>query len=224
MKGGIVMYYAIIGDIINSKKINDRLETQEKLKLFLEEINLYYKNDIAANFIITLGDEFQGLLKTPRNLFEIINKLEAIMRPYKIRFGIGIGEIITNINNKASIGSDGPAWWNARDMISDLKNNRKGLKLVSNVKIAGIKDDNILDLLNINLSFCHSIKNNWTKDQMAVIDYIILKYGLTDNFIQKQVANEIGLSPVNINKKLKLSLFYDLVYAQQTIAKILYKG
>ncbi|QVK19138.1 DNA-binding protein [Mycoplasmatota bacterium] len=215
------MYYAIIGDIINSKKINNRLATQEKLKHYLEIINKEYQDDIAANFIITLGDEFQGLLKTSTHLFTILNKIEIVMRPLRIRFGIGVGDILTKIDNKMSIGSDGPAWWRARDMISDLKKNQTGLKLISNIKIAGIDDQNILDLLNINLSFCYSVKSNWTKEQREVNDYITLHYGLTDHFIQKRVAEEMGLSPVNVNKKLKLSLFYDLVYAQNTIMKIL---
>ncbi len=215
------MYYAIIGDIVNSKQISNRSEIQEKLKIHLEEINKTYNKVIAANFVITLGDEFQGLLKSPHYLFEILNKIESIMRPLKIRFGIGIDDITTNIDNKMSIGSDGPAWWRARDMIYELKNNEKGLKLISDVKVSGAFDKYILDLVNINLSLCYSIKSNWTKDQRKVIDYIILNYGLIDKFIQKKVATEIGLSPVNLNKKLKLSLYYNLVYAQEIISKIL---
>jgi len=217
------MYYAIIGDIINSKKISNRLEIQEKLKLYLETINTEYQDEISANFIITLGDEFQGLLKTPLFLFEILSKIEIVMKPLKIRFGIGVGDIITKIDNKMSIGSDGPAWWSARNMILDLKKNETGLKQIANIKLGGIDDQDILDLININLSLCYSIKMNWTKEQSEVNDYIILNYGLSENFIQKKIALEIDSSPVNINKKLKLSLYYDLIYAQKTIAKILYK-
>ena len=143
------------------------------------------------------------------------------MYPLKIRFGIGIGEILTKIDRKISLGSDGPCWWYARNMINDLKQNRKGLKRLSNIKISGIEDQNILNLININLSLCYSIKNNWTKEQKKVTDYIILNYGLTDNFVQKKIAASLNLSPVNINKKLKLSLFYDLIYSLQAITKIL---
>lgn len=215
------MYYAVIGDIINSKSMENRLVFQEKLKSYLSVINEEYNNEIAANFTITLGDEFQGLLLNPQYLLEIINKIEVYMRPLKIRFGIGIGNILTKINKKISIGTDGPAWWHAREMINDLKNNRKGLKLLSNIKISGIEDLDVLNLINVSLSLCYSIKNNWTKDQKQVIDFIILHYGLNDNFIQKDVAINLNLSPVNVNKKLKLSLFYDFIYTQKAITKIL---
>ena len=53
------MYYAIIGDIKNSKDIENRYEVQEKLKHVLNNVNSNYKDNIKANFLITLGDEFQ---------------------------------------------------------------------------------------------------------------------------------------------------------------------
>ena len=44
------MYYAIIGDIKNSKEIDNRYEVQNKLKKILDDINLKYKADIKAKF------------------------------------------------------------------------------------------------------------------------------------------------------------------------------
>ncbi len=217
------MYYAIVGDMVNSKKITNRLKMQEKLKAYLEKINQEYKEIIAANFIITLGDEFQGLLKSPLYLFDILYKTQIAMKPLKIRFGIGIGDILTTIDNKMSIGSDGPAWWFARDMINDLKSNQKGLKRIANIKVAGEFDQDLLDLININLSICYSIMKNWTSEQREVVEYIISNYGLNDQFIQKDIAKEIGISPVNLNKKLKLSLYYDWVYTHKKIEKLLNK-
>ena len=55
-------YIAIIGDIKNSKELEDRKNIQVKLKTVLNEVNEKYKLVISAKFMITLGDEFQGLL------------------------------------------------------------------------------------------------------------------------------------------------------------------
>ena len=41
-------YIVIIGDIINSRKIEKRGEVQEKLKQILRDINEKYKEDIAS--------------------------------------------------------------------------------------------------------------------------------------------------------------------------------
>ena len=91
------IYVAIIGDIIDSKKIKNRNEVQQKLKHVLSKINQSYDDIIAANFIISLGDEFQGLLCQQEKVFEIINDIEMNMFPIKIRFGIGVGKIDTDI-------------------------------------------------------------------------------------------------------------------------------
>ena len=47
-------YYAIIGDIKESKKIENRYEVQEKLKDILDNVNRFYTDEIAAKFLITL--------------------------------------------------------------------------------------------------------------------------------------------------------------------------
>ena len=65
-------YIAIIGDIKNSKNIKERNILQKKLDKILNEVNEIYSDSISSKFIITLGDEFQGLLHSGKNLMEII--------------------------------------------------------------------------------------------------------------------------------------------------------
>ena len=76
-------YIAIIGDIKNSKKIQDRNRFQQKFKKILDQINIKYADSIASNFTITLGDEFQGLLLSGKYLMDIIlygQRLNALVR------------------------------------------------------------------------------------------------------------------------------------------------
>ena len=82
-------YIAIIGDIRYSKQISNRGAIQSKLNKVLKSINDNYKEDIAANFLITLGDEFQGLLTSTEHLLEIIRYVQMSMYPVEIRFGLG---------------------------------------------------------------------------------------------------------------------------------------
>jgi hypothetical protein len=44
------MFCAVIGDIINSKTLERRVEIQKKLKKVLEEINNEFDASIASNF------------------------------------------------------------------------------------------------------------------------------------------------------------------------------
>ena len=122
------MGYAIIGDIKRSKKIENRCEIQEKLKKILDNVNSIYNNDISAKFLITLGDEFQGLLEITAPILEIIKYIQREIYPIKLRFGVGIGNVSTLINHEAAIGADGPAFYAAREMIEFLREQEKKLK------------------------------------------------------------------------------------------------
>ena len=123
-----MQYYAIIGDIKRSKKIENRCEIQEKLKKILDNVNSIYNNDISAKFLITLGDEFQGLLEITAPILEIIKYIQREIYPIKLRFGVGMGNVSTLINHEAAIGADGPAFYAAREMIEFLREQEKKLK------------------------------------------------------------------------------------------------
>ena len=60
---------------------------------------------------ITLGDDFQGLLHSGEHVMDIIQYIKREAYPIKIRFGIGIGAITTNINAMISIGADGSGYY-----------------------------------------------------------------------------------------------------------------
>lgn len=128
-KGGISdNYIAIIGDIKDSKKIKNRSQIQKKLDTALKYVNEAYSADISAKFIITLGDEFQGLLESNKHILDIVKYIQREMYPVRLRFGIGFGEISTNIFPEAAIGAGGPAYYAAREMIEKLREQEKKLK------------------------------------------------------------------------------------------------
>lgn len=139
-----MQYYAIIGDIKRSKKIENRCEIQEKLKKILDNVNSIYNNDISAKFLITLGDEFQGLLEITAPILEIIKYIQREIYPIKLRFGVGIGNVSTLINHEAAIGADGPAFYAAREMIEFLREQEKKLKKqASDIQIS-VYEKNVL--------------------------------------------------------------------------------
>ena len=116
-------YVAIIGDVRDSRLLENRGAVQEQLKSVLTKINRLYAEDISAKFMITLGDEFQGLLGAGKNAIQIVEYIQREMYPVEIRFGLGIGEITTEINAEMAIGADGPGYYCARNAIEYLKDN-----------------------------------------------------------------------------------------------------
>ncbi|MBS6719197.1 MAG: DNA-binding protein, partial [Streptococcus parasanguinis] len=102
------MYLALIADVIDSKIVQERFDLQKQLEKTLQKINELFKGCLASAFTLTLGDEFQALLKVDAPIFQIIDTLRSELKPTQLRFGIGLGEIVTDIDPLQSIGADGP--------------------------------------------------------------------------------------------------------------------
>ena len=76
------MYLALIADVIDSKIVQERFDLQKQLEKTLQKINELFKDCLASAFTLTLGDEFQALLKVEAPVFQIIdtrNNLISVM-------------------------------------------------------------------------------------------------------------------------------------------------
>ncbi|WP_044933411.1 SatD family protein [Butyrivibrio sp. AC2005] len=211
-------YVAIIGDIVQSKKIQKRAEVQENLKQVLNTINTIYHEDIAANFIITLGDEFQGLLNDGLYVLEIIRLIQRQLYPTEVRFGIGYGEITTQISREAAIGADGPAYYAARNMINDLRIQEKKYKRqASDVLVNVYEDDNILvDQINTLFRINNIIKNEWSDEQRITIMDMI-HYGES----QESCARRLGTTQSTVARRLSSGKYIIYMDVENVIDKSL---
>lgn len=216
---GYNMYYAIIGDMVHSKKIGDRNKTQNMLNNLLDHINQEFHDQIASNFIITLGDEFQGLLSSAENILHIIDFIQFNLYPVRFRFGIGIGTIDTEINKNMAIGSDGPAYHYARNMVEEIKLLEKGKMYGStNILFQSKENHDIISLVNSNLQLCSFLERNWTVKQRQLLFEMMLK-----NQNQKEAAEKLGIVQSSVQRRLKAAGYYDYLYARTTITTILAK-
>ncbi|NLO08706.1 MAG: hypothetical protein GX129_02400 [Clostridiales bacterium] len=210
-------YIAIIGDIKASKKLSDRSEVQKKLNNVLSDINDKYKNDIYSKFTITLGDEFQGLLCNGKSIMSILSEIERRVYPIKIRIGVGIGGITTDINRDISIGADGPAYYNARKAINYLKEDeRKKQTNPADIRFEILDGyDELTMLLNTTLTLMTVIKEAWTERQREII-WDMLEH--QDN--QIEVAKRIGITQPTVQKSLSKGKYYAYKEAYDTIGQV----
>ena len=75
-------FVAIIGDMKDSRHLENRKEVQTHLQKILNQVNKKYEKDIASRFLITLGDEFQGLLYTGKDVLRIISEIRIQLYPW----------------------------------------------------------------------------------------------------------------------------------------------
>ena len=210
-------FVAVIGDIKGSKHLEDRRGVQNHLKEVLNTINKEYRDDLASKFMITLGDEFQGLLKGGSSAIFMIDKIEREMYPIQLRFGIGVGEITTDINSNIPLGADGPAYYNARKMIDELKTSeKKKMESKVNIKIEIQGNAEIPKLINTIFALLMTIKETWTHRQVEIMNSYLKGDGT-----QKDAARILNINQSNVQKALASANFYTYRKAMEAVAKVL---
>jgi len=210
-------YVAVIGDIVASKTIIDRAAAQEKLSRTLSKVNAEYAGDIASKFMITLGDEFQGLLKTGAHAVDIAERIGRALYPMRVRFGIGAGPITTAIDTERPLGADGPAYYHARAAISAIKAaEHKRMEPPSDIRtgIEGYPD--VAEAVNTILMLNATLKTRWAERQREVIT-VYMESGGT----QSDVARKLGVHQSSVQKALSHADFYAYLQALRTVSAIL---
>jgi Trp operon repressor len=212
------MYCAIIGDIVNSRNIENRADVQYQLEDILKYINMKYKDSIVAKFTITIGDEFQCLLNEPKSVLNIIDYIKMNLYPVKIRFGIGLGEMSTEIKVFA-LGSDGPAYHLAREAIEDIK--QSDIKYEQPVRDTMIyatnKENNQFNHLNIVnslLSVCYYIESKWSEKQRDIIKQIT-----KEEKSHRELAKQYGITQTSISRRFNSSGYYTYKNAKEEAIK-----
>lgn len=198
-------YAAIIGDIKDSRNLSNREEVQKQFRSVLQTINETYAEDIVAEFVITLGDSFQGLVKNKRVILPILFEIELAMSPVDFRFGIGLGEISTPIQRENSSGMDGTAYHRARQMIDTIEENEsKYTTSETNALIcsgAGYQPTD--NLLNAVLSLGTALKSKWTQRQKEIM-FTYFSHG--EN--QYKTADALKIGQSSVNKALNAAKYY----------------
>jgi hypothetical protein len=210
-------YYAVIGDLVASRKINDRQAVQQQLLDTFNAVNQQFSDQIAARFAITLGDEFQGVLTAPDHLFEIVDRIRLNLHPVQIRIGIGIGAISTEINQMESFTADGPAYYQARAMIDEVRKNENARENLSQtIKISTGEPNPLIDLINSNLGLASLIERNWTDKQ---IEAVCLMY-FADS-MQKDAAKSLGITVSGMHYRLKNAYYFDFKASRELVTQTL---
>ena len=196
------MYLALIADVIDSKMVQERFDLQKQLEKTLQTMNELFGEFIASNFTLTLGDEFQGLLKADAPVFQIIDTLRSELTPTQLRFGIGLGEIVTDIDPLQSIGADGPAYWNARAAINLVhqKNDYGNTQIY--FSSGKEKQDFFVNAL---IASGEAIRSGWRGSQEEILLDLLKRCVYSENFSQQDLAQSLAINPSALSKRLKSS-------------------
>jgi hypothetical protein len=115
-------YMTVICDLKDSKHLPDRDGVQHKLIAALKETNGRFAPILAAPFLVTIGDEWQGLLSYPCNYQAVLDFFRAKLGGVDFYAGLGVGEITVHDLELTVNQLDGPSFHKARIAINLAKN------------------------------------------------------------------------------------------------------
>jgi len=183
-------FVAVKMDMRSSRRIRDRERTQGQFIQVMEALNREFAPSIQARFIVTHGDEAQGMLKresAPDVLAVMERAIDGIF-PVELRFGIGMGALSTPLQPDA-IGMDGEAWYAASRALSLARSRRK------HVVFSGFGDQvdqQLCALANLLLY----MRNGWSAEQRRAIELI------DAGMMQSAAARVLGISESAISQRL----------------------
>lgn len=194
--GAKLRYTAVIGDLVESKKLGGdaRASLQSRLQHYFSSLPAGPGTGIVARPMITLGDEFQGLFSScsdPGGVLAFLTGVQELLRPTRVRFGIGIGALSTALRETA-IGMDGPCFHRAREAITASRKKEWFCTVRGGSPLTA-------DMLTLILSEMLHTRNEWSDEQREAIHAYLAMPG--DERSWSGVAERLDRSPSAITQR-----------------------
>ncbi|QTL99690.1 hypothetical protein GM661_17890 [Iocasia frigidifontis] len=173
----------IIGDLVDSRKLENRREVQEKLNFVLDEVNSKYREVIRVPFKVTLGDEFVGVLESYEQMLDLLQYMDVKFNGIELRYGLGAG-LFDNYK--------GQGYKNALEAINTAKKNKFKVHLLMDNN-----RDTALLIINLLLHLYFSILAKYNGRQKYII------YQLARGKTQEEIAAVLDTSQSSISQSLK---------------------
>ena len=162
-----------MADIQDSGSKNS-INIMDFFRQIVDEINAVFKKNIESPLTITLGDEFQGVVKNVPNAISIIYYIEELIVKnnidFKLRYVINEGKIDTEINPIRSYEMLGKGLTDARNQLNELKKTKSRFFISLNSQPKNI-------VLNESFLVFQNIIDDWNikKDQEILAHFIDLE-------------------------------------------------
>lgn len=200
-------YFALIGDIVGSRQLDDRAGVQRRLGAELDALNQLDAGEaMAAPLRLTAGDEVQALLVRPDAVVTILTRLDDALHPATMIWGLGRGTLSTDL--QADVATlDGSCFHRARSALSGARREEAWLRAEG----FGAPHDEVLSAL---FRLMGTIRSRWTDVQARYVREVRGR-------LQREVAERLGVSEPAVSKSLAAARFATIEEAECAAAALL---
>ena len=195
------MYCVIMGDIVNSRSLDDehREQVVNAAKNVFDKINTNYSSSMMTPFGMVRGDSFEGVLLKRQHSTQIVQEIiKAFYRIDKtvVRISVVFGKLTLTSNDRNE--TDGPAFHTAIDALTKMKARKSNhwLQVSFDVDKLGKL------LIESNMVLLSALTERWTDKQRETV-WATEEH----NGHQKDIGEINGVTPSVVNKQLKAAKY-----------------
>lgn len=205
MKDG---YTVIVGDVVKSSSIKDRVKYWKEMQKVVNLINNRYKELLFAPLMILKGDEITGVLRNFKSSYTVAREFQEAFYPYLMRFVCVYGQIDIAIETRNASLMDGQAFWDADKYLEMIKNKKLYFYFDFGNKLI---DETLTSMANL----IAILKNKWSQKEREIIS----QYEKFNN--QEIVAKKYKISQQSVSNALKRSHWHEIRSSEAIILKVL---
>ena len=182
-------YYILMGDIIGSRKQNQK-ELWEKFNTIIQEANAHFEKQRLSQLSIKLGDDFQVIMNDIKSLLELMYYLDIAFKHVSIecRFAIGYGSIQGEISKDSIYNLMGEGLTYTHTLLND-KNIKTKYRFF-------VQDDKKLELaLNVIGLLLEEVTKKQTNKREEFLYHLVVR-GLN----LEQLMDELNIKERNVYK------------------------
>ena len=200
------VFVALIGDVVQSRRHEDRAHLQRDLNDALERANERSRRALAAPLTLTAGDEIQGLFNQPSAVVDVVVEIADAVSPARLVYGLGFGTLETDLGPDPAL-LDGPCFHLAREALAEARG--QGSWLVSRGQ--GDPKDLVTSAL---FRLLGELRSRWTEIQA---EHVAQARGRP----QKEVAQRLGKAESTISESLKAAGFQAVLAGEEALRIVL---
>ena len=191
------MYCVIMGDIINSRELNDDIRQQatRAAQAAFDRINTDYMGSLVAEFGMVRGDAFEGVLLTqsyaPKIVQDIIKAIYAVEKT-TVRISVVLGELSVTGGDRNT--TDGPAFHRALDRLAEIKEKKSNHWLQVHFEVGDLAQA----LVDGHMALLTALTEDWTDKQRDIVWAMEKHEGY-----QKIVAEKLKNTTTVVSRQLK---------------------
>lgn len=204
------IYAVITADLVESRHLANRADAQERLAHLVERLNVRLRENLAAPFMVTLGDEIQGMLGDPGRVPAAVVGIHEFFHPREVSIGIGVGGLATGLVRRVTE-MDGLAFTRSRSAVERAKQKRREV-------VVQTGDDRRDGTLNAVYSLLGGIMAAWTRTQWQRVN-LYRELGTIE-----AVARALGVAKQSVSKSLRHTLWLRVLEAEAHLPSILSDG